>query len=340
MFRAMNPCLLSLGPFVLLSSLLLGADSSAPFRLTAPREIAAGEDATFGVSASAASTGEVTFELKTYSGAPLWTQTAPFVSGKASAVLKADHAASLEKGNRVLVATTVGREGAALYAPVRLRGRVFRNPREPLADLRPGDELVFTDLARLQPADSLSEKSAPGKWWRRTYRVPGDPAEHALVCVEAHDLDDPASCLAGRLTLPLNVRGWYEVWVRTLRPEAGGGIDVRLSGEPYFLRANPLQIDRLPGYAQPPFGALVDVRYRAADLTGQDLVFQQPYGTYESEQKRCSASLAGVRLVKLSESEVEAIENHAARKNSRTIGYDDDGFSYFFRWGIHDPVLQ
>jgi hypothetical protein len=136
----------------------------------------------------------------------------------------------------------------------------------------------------------------------------------------------------------LNLKGWFQVWVRTYRHPERGGVDVRLSGEEYFLRIDPLQIDMLPEYSQPPFGALVDVLYRAADLTGQDLIFQQPHGTYASEDKRCNASLAGVRLVKLSDPQVAKLQSDRARDGVKRIGYDDDGFSYFWEWALHDEA--
>ena len=316
----------------------LAAEKPDVPRLAAPREVTAGEDAVFTVHAPATTTGDVTFELKTYDGESVWTCSGAFAAGKVSATLTAAEAVALDKGDRVLVATLPGEDATRLYAPVRLRGRVFRNPKEPPANIRPGDEIVLTDLARLEPAKNIAETSVKGKWWRRKFRVPGESEERALVCVEAHDPDDSGACLAGELTLPLNLEGWYEVWVRTYRPQSGGGVDVRLSDEPYFLHANPLEIDGLPGYTRPPEGALVDVRYRAADLSDRHLVFRQPYGTFESESKRCSAALAGVRLVKLSEDEVARIREHAVRKRSRTIGYDNDGFSYFFRWGTRDPA--
>ncbi len=201
----------------------------------------------------------------------------------------------------------------------------------------PDEEVVITDMGLLEPGAAISERTEKGMWWRRPYTLPDDDRAYALVCVEEQDLDDPASCIAPPLTLPLKLEGWYEVWVRTYRHGEGGGIDVRLSGEPYFMHMDPLQIATRKD-APAPHGSLVDLRYRAADLTGQDLVFQQPYGTYESQSMLCNASLAGVRLVKLSEEQVATIQAERARMDTKIIGYDNDGFSYFHRWAVHDPA--
>ena len=305
-------------------------------KLAAPREALSGEDATFAAILAPGAGGRVTFELKTYGGKTVWARTVPAADGRAAVVLKSAEAVELEKGSRVLVAAADGGPGHRAYAPVRLRGRLFRNVTQAPKDMRPGDEIVVSDTSLLEPSEAIARVSVKGKWWRRSYTVPGEDRERALVCVEEHDLDDPRSCLAPQLTLPLKLKGWYEVWVRTYRHRLGGGIDVRLSGEKCFLHADPLQIDTSPGGKHPPYGALVDVLYRAADLTGQHLVFQQPYGTYDSQHKLCSASLAGVRLVRLSDRQVAELQAERAREDKKIIGFDNDGFSYFFLWGVHD----
>jgi hypothetical protein len=307
--------------------------------LTAPREVLWGEDATFAVVANGAAAATVNLALKTYAGETVWSRNAPLTDGRATVVLPGAESAPLEKGSRVLVAALEGAPGAQACRAVRLRGRVFENVMPTPADLQPGAEIVITDLARLQPAAAIADVSTRGKWWRRPYQVAGEAAPRALVCVAEHDLDDPGSCLAGQLTLPLGLQGWFEVWVRTYRDRERGGVDVRLSNEPYFLHADPLQVDGKKGVRAPEFGALVDVLYRAADLTGQDLVFQQPYGTYASEDKRCNAALAGVRLVKLSAAQVAKLQAERARADVKCIGYDDDGFSYFWQWAVHDEAV-
>jgi hypothetical protein len=307
--------------------------------LSAPREVLVGEDAAFVVTARPDVHGTVSFELQTYAGKAVWSERAPLAEGRAAVVLRAAATAPLEKGSRVLVAALDGAPGSPLYAAVRLRGRIFEDVTETPADIQPGDEIVITDTSRLQPATAISAVSAKGTWWRRPYQVAGQTREQSLVCVAEHDLDDPGSCLAGQLTLPLNLTGWFAVWVRTYRDRERGGVDVRLSGEKHFLHADPLQVDGQAGIRAPEFGALVDVFYRVADLTGQYLIFQQPYGTYASEDKRCNAALAGVRLVKLADREVAAMQSDHRRNDVKRIGYDDDGFSYFWQWAVHDEAV-
>lgn len=313
-----------------------GGASGEIQELLAPREIACGQDVTFAATVDGQSGGSIQFELKTYANKTVWSGAAAIEEGRAVVTMDSGEAATLEKGNRVLKATVAGLDGKPAYAAVRLRGRVFRNPEATPAGIQPGDEIVITDLSTLQPETAVREVSEKGTWWRRAYRISDEAERRHLVCVEQRDLDDPQSCLAGQLRLPLNVTGWYEVWVRTYRHHLGGGIDVRLSGEKYFMHANPLQIEPEAAADRHPYGALVDIRYRAADLSGQDLVFQQPYGTYDSEHKLANASLAGVRLVKLSQSRVDQLRAERSSRDVKRIGYDNDGFSYFWRVGVHD----
>jgi len=306
-----------------------------------PREVLAGQDATFSATVLPGLAGTVTFALKTYAGVTVWAIEAPIEDGTASVSLSASEATKLTKGERVLIVTANDRADRSAYAPVRLRGRIFRDAIQAPAELAPGDEIVITDMSLLGPQDALSARSEKGKWWLRRYTAPGEASEGTLAAVEEADPYDPDSCLASELRLPLDLDGWYEVWVRTHRPPVGGGaqggVDVRLSGERCFRHADPTEVAAPRDAPDETDGALVDIFYRAADLTGQDLLFQQPYGTYSSDTKLSTASLAGVRLVKLSEEQVAEVQAERRREAAHIIGYDNDGFSYFWKWGVHHP---
>ena len=312
--------------------------------LSAPREVFAGQDATFVGALDPAVSGQVVFELRSFAGHTVWSKTGTLHEGKAAVVLDAATVAKIEKGSYALAATLKGERDVSATVGVRLRGRIFHNMTKAPDEIRPGDEIVITDTRLFGPSEAIRDVSTRGKWWRRGYRIAGSNEVQTLLCVEEHDLDDPESCLAGQFNLPLNLEGWYEVWVMTHRAPVGeqidpahkayGGIDVRLSGERCFLHAKPLPTGSV-NTQQKDAPALVDVLYRCADLTGQNLIFQQPYGTYESLGKLCNASLAGVRLVKLSDERVAQIRAERDDPGNKRIGYDNDGFSYFFVWGVH-----
>ena len=255
--------------------------------------------------------------------------------------MTAEQGDRLEKGSRVLVVSVNGAGGESAYAAVRLRGRIFRNAVQAPEGMKGGDELIITDMSLLQPQSSISQISEKGKWWLRSYMLPGTADEQSLICVLEHDFDDPQSCIAPAIRLPLDLSGWYEIWVQTYRDRHDGGIDVRLSGDESFRLCNPREVGPEQVDGQGEYGALVSMLYRSADMTGQDLVFQQPFGTYESGSRTCTASLAGVRLVKLSENQIGQLQAERARKDTQIMGYHEDD-NFLMGWGTKsiDPIAR
>jgi len=302
-------------------------------QMTAPRDCSAGQDCRVEVTVRSGLAGPVEFALKTYAGDELAKQTAPLRDGTATVTFPATVLDALPREELVALAQVVGKEEVCGRAVV-LHGRVFRNvTREPEGMLA-GDEIILDGMSRFGPAKAIADSSRKGMWWRRRYQI-GDTSRD-LLCVEEHDRADPESCLAPPISLPLSLTGWYEVWVRTYRPAAGGGIDVRLSDEPYFHHLDPQEVRSAPGDKAP---RLVDMRFRACDLTGRALEFQQPFGTFESENKLCNAAIAGLRLVKLSPVQVARLQAEFADPANRVTGFDNDGYSYFWKWGRHDPAI-
>ncbi|HJN14547.1 MAG TPA: hypothetical protein QGH10_03600, partial [Armatimonadota bacterium] len=305
----------------------MAANADGALELRVPDEIPVGQDTELRLAAGPDATGTVGFAILNYSGDTLWSGSAEMNGGEASVTLARRNVTRLEKGSAV-VSASLGEE--TVYAATRIRGRQFANAIRRPDGLKTGDEILITDMSFLAPSEAISTTGEKGKWWLRSYHTDaGDDA--ALVSVETQDVADPESTLASALELPLDLRGWYEIWVLTYAHPTLGGIDVRLSDEPYFLHCDPSQ-------ASGAEGRLVEIRYRAADLTGQSLVFQQPYGTYDSETRAAVASLAGVRLVKLSQRQARRVKEERDSQDVRVLGYDNDGFSYFWKWGVHDEA--
>jgi len=199
---------------------------------------------------------------------------------------------------------------------------------------QPGDEVVLRDFSRLTPKAALSPTSERGQWWLRPYRLK-DGSERTMLMTIERDMDKPATCIVPAVTYPLSLKGWYEVWVATWRGPYGGGVDVRLTSDDCFVHIDPQQVTHHKGGPKTRVGAIVELNYKpAADLTGQSLVFQQPFGTYESfHWGFCEASLAYVRLVRLSDEQVAAFKADQARTDRRVIAFDDDNFSRYWMWG-------
>ena len=200
------------------------------------------------------------------------------------------------------------------------------------AEPQPGDEVILDDFSKLTPQTALTKKPERGKWWLRPYVQDGKRG--TMLMAVARDMEKPEACIVPQVTYPLSLKGWYEVWIATYRGAYGGGIDVRLSGEDCFVHIDPQQIPWKPKGPKPRVGAIVELNYKpAGDIAGQSLIFQQPYGTYESfHWGFCEAALAYVRLVRLSDEQVEAFKADQARADRRVIAFDDDGFSRFWMW--------
>ena len=301
--------------------------------LEGPVDLRPGRDATYRASLRPGTTGAVRFALCRFTGDVLLEQEAAVEDDAAQTTFPTGALDPLARGEAVVTATLAGTPGRAAQAVV-LRGRLFHNPKVEPADLRPGDEIVVSDVGAFLPATAVSATSRKGVWWRRPYRVTDNAETRTMLCVAEHDPSAPESCLAPPLRLPLSLTGWYDIWVKTVRPEKGGGVDVRLSDEPYFLHLDPQQVDTAKPSAPGP--RLVDVRFRSADLSGRDLVFQQPQGTYDSETKLCNAAIAGVRFVRLSAEQVARTRAELADRADHVVGFDNDGYSYFWRWATHD----
>jgi hypothetical protein len=202
---------------------------------------------------------------------------------------------------------------------------------------KPGDSVILRDFSKLTPQDALRMKSTRGKWWLRPYKEDGEPERVMLMTVE-RDMDRPETCLVPRVTYPLALEGWYEVWIATYRGPYGGGIDAKLTGDDCFVHVNPQQVEWHSKRPKPRVGVVVEVNYKpAADLTGQSIQFQQPYGSYESfHWGFCEASLAYIRLVRLSDEQVAAFKADQANNERRRIAVDDDNMSRYWQWGGRD----
>jgi len=145
------------------------------------------------------------------------------------------------------------------------------------------DVVLLNDWSQVVQKGAVSENPAPGApgWWLR--RTP-----HGVALeVKQKGVELPP------LTYPLDLRGWYAVFVST--PAKLGAIELRLSGDPrpeYFSIA---QAGR-------------EVLWRWVDMTRQHLVILQPYGTVYEYEDSFRAHLGAVRLVPLSRAQVEALD--------------------------------
>lgn len=130
---------------------------------------------------------------------------------------------------------------------------------------------------------------------------------------------------AADITLPLNVAGWHAIYVGFWNPhypyDGGTTVKLKLSDDPCFIRINE------PEPAHEYHGThLKEAFFKAADLTGRDLVLGKVKGPFGQK-----AYIAFVRLVPLTEEEVAAIKADRERTDTRVLEASIDGISYFWK---------
>jgi len=136
---------------------------------------------------------------------------------------------------------------------------------------------------------------------------------------------------APEVRLPVEATGWHAIhigiwmtgktdsgWGRTTMGSGTvGSLKIRLSDDPCFVHFRR----EAPGR-----GNLEEMLWKVAKLDGQDIVIAQ-----QLEGFRGDASLAYVRLIPLSESEVEAWQEDRAEPSHKRLIATNDAFGVFFR---------
>ncbi len=206
-----------------------------------------------------------------------------------------------------------------------------------------GDVVILKDFVNCYPRSAIKAESVKGKWWLRSYRTESGSAGE-MLCVEERDMDDPASCIAPELKYHLNLEGTYDIWVATYRPIFGGGIDIKLTRDETYAPIDPWEeeITQWPP-RDDQIGRIVELFWKTADLTDQNIYLRQPHGTYGSLWwGLCNAHLAYIKLVRRSPEDVEREAAAKAKLEHKGVVIDRDGFSYVWMWGEKntDCILQ
>ena len=136
---------------------------------------------------------------------------------------------------------------------------------------------------------------------------------------------------APEVRLPVDTTGWHAIhigiwmtgktdtgWGRTTMGSGTvGSLKIRLSDDPCFVHFRREAPDR---------GTLEEMFWKVAELKGQDIVIAQ-----QLEGFRGDASLAFVRLVPLSQREVEAWKKDVSDASHKRLIATNDAFGVFFR---------
>ncbi|MDD5704508.1 MAG: hypothetical protein PHR35_01180 [Kiritimatiellae bacterium] len=173
--------------------------------------------------------------------------------------------------------------------------------------------IMIDDLSIGQPSEALSPRREPGHWKVLPYEAQGFSGKCVCALVNTG---------APELTIPLNVQGWHAVYLGLgsdgINPK--NNIRVKLSGDAAFQHRGQ------------KYGEGEEVLFKCADLTGQDLVIAQQSAGYSQ-----AACLYFVKLVPMTEKEVEALRRDCRQRETKRLISTIDGFSFIYE---HMPTTK
>jgi len=250
------------------------------------------------------------------------------------------------------------------YLAVIPGGRVFSDlAAARTAGPRPGDTILLRDLAAFAPGPSLPpsppvpphlggsgglepgaarEPSGPprGRWRSQPY-VLADGQTGRLLVVNDLAGDDGPAAIPAEIAIPLDLPGWYAIWIGVprldLRPvlwQALDGVDVALDGDPAFVHVFPERGTR-HGRSMGPLDVEVMCYWTCARLDGRTLHLRVPYGTFCSQPwGLVRGSISALRLVRLSDAQVAAYQQDAADPDHKRVLFFHDGYSPYWQAGV------
>jgi Glycosyl hydrolase-like 10 len=177
-----------------------------------------------------------------------------------------------------------------------------------------GEAIYVSDMGACTPSSGISRELTLSTW--RTIAYESEEVSGTM-------LRGYSFASAPDVTLPLDVEGWYQIYIGYWNPEfsldGDSALKVKLSGDPAFrqMMSPPRSDTQYATY-------LDEVYYDTADLTGRDIVFGKSSGL----QAR-GANIAYVKLVPLSNEAIERVKADRAQKETRKLVAVLDGLSYF-----------
>ncbi len=180
------------------------------------------------------------------------------------------------------------------------------------------NEQIFTDLGTLcEPKANISAVRELHKW----NSVPFETADLKGTMLVSFNEGRPAD-----VTLPLNLTGWYRVFLGVgLYGDEGVPqmLQVKLTGDGAFTHVFP------SGGSAYAYHSVEESFWRCADLTGQSLVISKPTKTTNA-----NAILSWVRVVPMTDEEVAAHRADMARRDTKRIYATNDMHGMLGLYGL------
>jgi hypothetical protein len=184
---------------------------------------------------------------------------------------------------------------------------------------------VRSDMSACQPGDNLTREFEDGRWQLIDYETEDGVKGVMALAAPEHD--------CGELTIPLDVQGPHRIYLgvnytKTKHKEFSsyGRLAVKLTGDHGYRRVGAEPLGEHTGALKSKLGvkneiykSIQEAYWKTADLTGQSLSFRQPAPPYNRPEHHCVSNLSYVKLVPLSEEEVERWEAERPTGDTRRL---------------------
>ena len=199
------------------------------------------------------------------------------------------------------------------------------------------EPVYFTDMDKCEPSSAVSPYPGLGRWRTLAYEAEGLSGTMLLAGPET---------AAASVTYRLPVSGWHAISVGSY----GGVVWAGEGSRGVHLRTKTLVLARLTGertfsplslpeewlrQGEEEDEVLRDMYWKVADLTGQDIVLGQlgwrvAAGDGPGSFASHNARVAYVKVVPLSDAEVEAVQADRRRSDTKGVFVHNDMFSFFY----------
>jgi len=192
-----------------------------------------------------------------------------------------------------------------------------------------GDPMFHTEMDRAQPAEAISVDAKPHHWRAMQYEA-GDVSGTMLLA--------GPNTAAPDVHYPLNAVGWHAISVGIM-PARGrlwhASLRVRLTDD--AAESMLVGTDEAPSVIEDK--SIVELFWKTADLTGQDLhigqaTWREAPGSGIGTLRGTHARVAYVKLIPLSDAEVDAVEKDRSTAEHRTLFAHQDAHGPHWLWRL------
>jgi hypothetical protein len=213
-------------------------------------------------------------------------------------------------------------QAASVLSAAATTGRTAVLPREQADQPKP---IYLTDMARCEPHSALSQKARRNHWMLLDYQTD----EHkGVMLVAGHNSAAP------EVRYPLVQKGWHAVSIGLhswYEGEYATRLEVKLNSDSTFS-------EMIHHATRDSRNHIEEYFWKIADVTDQSIVFRQLIRQVVPDDPNsvgnpCSpAWIAYIKLVPLTDEEVQALKRDRDRRNHRRLFAHNDAWSYTYTY--------